>query len=92
MYHRSCYNCVVCHKTLDSIIHCDGPDKEIYCKGIESVTRVSHAYFIFARVVAFVCETLFSGGKAQIYLYIGSWNPALRKSTSHRMNTSLIYL
>ncbi|XP_023947320.1 muscle LIM protein Mlp84B isoform X2 [Bicyclus anynana] len=31
-YHRRCFNCNTCHKPLDSTIHCDGPDKEIYCR------------------------------------------------------------
>jgi len=25
---------VQCNKTLDSTLHCDGPDKDIYCRGI----------------------------------------------------------
>nr|XP_027213508.1 muscle LIM protein Mlp84B-like isoform X3 [Penaeus vannamei] len=31
-YHRTCFNCKNCRKPLDSVVHCDGPDKEVYCK------------------------------------------------------------
>lgn len=32
-YHKRCFHCLTCNKTLDSTIHCDGPDKEVYCRG-----------------------------------------------------------
>ncbi|XP_042889218.1 muscle LIM protein Mlp84B-like [Penaeus japonicus] len=32
-YHRTCFNCKNCRKPLDSVVHCDGPDKDVYCKG-----------------------------------------------------------
>ncbi|XP_037806961.1 muscle LIM protein Mlp84B isoform X1 [Lucilia sericata] len=32
-YHRRCFKCLLCNRTLDSTMHCDGPDKEIYCRG-----------------------------------------------------------
>ncbi|KAK7601538.1 hypothetical protein V9T40_008979 [Parthenolecanium corni] len=32
VWHKSCFNCAVCHRPLDSMLACDGPDKEIYCK------------------------------------------------------------
>ncbi|XP_075234397.1 muscle LIM protein Mlp84B-like isoform X2 [Lycorma delicatula] len=31
-WHRSCFHCVKCKRTLDSLEHCDGPDKEVYCR------------------------------------------------------------
>ncbi|XP_037785295.1 uncharacterized protein LOC119581065 isoform X5 [Penaeus monodon] len=31
-YHRTCFNCKNCRKPLDSVVHCDGPDKDVYCK------------------------------------------------------------
>ncbi|XP_076757462.1 muscle LIM protein Mlp84B isoform X1 [Xylocopa sonorina] len=31
-YHKSCYSCKACHRSLDSTLHCDGPDREIYCR------------------------------------------------------------
>ena len=27
-----CFNCTDCHRPLDSVLACDGPDKDIYCK------------------------------------------------------------
>lgn len=32
-YHTRCFKCIGCNRTLDSVMHCDGPDKKIYCKG-----------------------------------------------------------
>nr|CAD7398317.1 unnamed protein product [Timema cristinae] len=32
MWHKKCFNCSQCHRPLDSMLACDGPDKEIYCK------------------------------------------------------------
>ncbi|XP_014253564.1 muscle LIM protein Mlp84B-like isoform X2 [Cimex lectularius] len=32
MWHKLCFNCCQCHRPLDSMLACDGPDKEIYCK------------------------------------------------------------
>ncbi|XP_067626872.1 muscle LIM protein Mlp84B isoform X1 [Eurosta solidaginis] len=32
-YHRRCFKCLLCNRTLDSTMHCDGPDKDIYCRG-----------------------------------------------------------
>uniref|UniRef100_A0A0P4W5W2 LIM zinc-binding domain-containing protein n=1 Tax=Scylla olivacea TaxID=85551 RepID=A0A0P4W5W2_SCYOL len=31
-WHKSCYNCCHCHRPLDSMVGCDAPDDEIYCK------------------------------------------------------------
>lgn len=31
-WHRKCFKCKDCTKTLDSIIACDGPDKDVYCR------------------------------------------------------------
>ncbi|GBO98849.1 Muscle LIM protein Mlp84B [Eumeta japonica] len=31
-WHRKCFKCRDCTKTLDSIIACDGPDGDVYCK------------------------------------------------------------
>lgn len=31
-WHKACYNCCECHRPLDSMISCDAPDGEIYCK------------------------------------------------------------
>ncbi|XP_077293234.1 muscle LIM protein at 60A isoform X2 [Arctopsyche grandis] len=32
-YHRRCFKCLNCNRTLDSTMHCDGPDLNIYCRG-----------------------------------------------------------
>ncbi|KAK7874520.1 hypothetical protein R5R35_001601 [Gryllus longicercus] len=32
MWHKKCFNCCDCHRPLDSVLACDGPDREIYCK------------------------------------------------------------
>ncbi|XP_022193124.1 muscle LIM protein Mlp84B isoform X1 [Nilaparvata lugens] len=32
MWHKKCFNCRQCHRPLDSMLACDGPDKEIYCR------------------------------------------------------------
>ncbi len=31
-WHKKCFKCNDCKKTLDSIIACDGPDKDVYCR------------------------------------------------------------
>ncbi|CAH0560233.1 unnamed protein product [Brassicogethes aeneus] len=32
MWHKKCFNCAECHRPLDSVLACDGPDKEIHCR------------------------------------------------------------
>ncbi|XP_055838862.1 muscle LIM protein Mlp84B-like isoform X6 [Episyrphus balteatus] len=32
MWHQKCFNCAECHRPLDSMLACDGPDQEIHCK------------------------------------------------------------
>lgn len=32
-WHKRCFSCSACHKSLDSTNLCDGPDNEIYCRG-----------------------------------------------------------
>nr|XP_022920165.1 muscle LIM protein Mlp84B-like isoform X1 [Onthophagus taurus] len=36
MWHKKCFNCAECHRPLDSVLACDGPDKEIHCKACYS--------------------------------------------------------
>ncbi|KAL6447602.1 hypothetical protein ACFW04_000059 [Cataglyphis niger] len=31
-YHKMCFKCKMCRRSLDSTLHCDGPDREIYCR------------------------------------------------------------
>lgn len=33
-WHKACFKCKTCNKSLDSTTHNDGPDRDIYCKGI----------------------------------------------------------
>lgn len=35
-----CFKCKLCRRTLDSTLHCDGPDREIYCRGIFHLERI----------------------------------------------------
>lgn len=32
MWHKKCFNCAECHRPLDSVLACDGPDKEVHCR------------------------------------------------------------
>lgn len=32
-WHKRCFSCFECHKSLDSTNLCDAPDNEIYCRG-----------------------------------------------------------
>ncbi|KAK9299544.1 hypothetical protein QLX08_007455 [Tetragonisca angustula] len=43
-WHRKCYKCRDCSKTLDSIIACDGPDKDVYCKTCYGKKWGPHGY------------------------------------------------
>lgn len=33
-WHKECFKCGDCSKRLDSTNCCEGPDKDIYCKGL----------------------------------------------------------
>jgi hypothetical protein len=35
-WHKGCFKCKACSKYLDSTTHCDGPDRDIYCRGMLS--------------------------------------------------------
>ncbi|CAG9563068.1 unnamed protein product [Danaus chrysippus] len=43
-WHRKCFKCRDCHKTLDSIIACDGPDSDVYCKTCYGKKWGPHGY------------------------------------------------
>ncbi|KAK2716277.1 hypothetical protein QYM36_010756 [Artemia franciscana] len=32
VFHKGCFNCHDCHRPLDSVLACDAPDKDVYCK------------------------------------------------------------
>ncbi|KAH0809018.1 hypothetical protein GEV33_013771 [Tenebrio molitor] len=36
MWHKKCFNCAECHRPLDSVLACDGPDREIHCRACYS--------------------------------------------------------
>lgn len=44
MWHKKCFNCADCSKTLDSINACDGPNKEVYCKTCYGKKWGPHGY------------------------------------------------
>lgn len=43
-WHRKCFKCKDCTKTLDSIIACDGPDRDVYCKTCYGKKWGPHGY------------------------------------------------
>ncbi|XP_026811682.1 muscle LIM protein Mlp84B isoform X2 [Rhopalosiphum maidis] len=43
-WHRKCFKCKDCNKTLDSIIACDGPDRDVYCKTCYGKKWGPHGY------------------------------------------------
>jgi LIM domain len=43
-WHRKCFKCKDCTKTLDSINACDGPDKDIYCNTCYGKKWGPHGY------------------------------------------------
>lgn len=43
-WHRKCFKCKDCTKTLDSINACDGPDKDVYCKTCYGKKWGPHGY------------------------------------------------
>lgn len=43
-WHKKCFKCKDCNKTLDSIIACDGPDKDVYCKTCYGKKWGPHGY------------------------------------------------
>lgn len=43
-WHKKCFKCKDCNKTLDSIIACDGPDRDVYCKTCYGKKWGPHGY------------------------------------------------
>ena len=43
-WHNKCFKCRDCSKTLDSIIACDGPDRDVYCKTCYGKKFGPHGY------------------------------------------------
>lgn len=51
-YHRECFKCGECSKHLDSVLVCEGPDKDIYCKGTllnKMIHYFNHRYSYFIK-------------------------------------------
>jgi len=44
IYHKKCFTCNSCKRPLDSVLCCDGPDGEIYCKGCYAKTFGAKGY------------------------------------------------
>lgn len=44
VWHKKCFKCKDCNKTLDSIIACDGPDKDVYCRTCYGKKWGPHGY------------------------------------------------
>jgi len=43
-YHKKCFSCKACTRPLDSMLACDAPDNDIYCKGCYSKKFGAHGY------------------------------------------------
>lgn len=43
-YHKKCFNCNSCKKPLDSMLCCDAPNGEIYCKACYAKTFGAKGY------------------------------------------------
>ena len=41
---QSCFSCHACTRPLDSMLACDAPDNDIYCKGCYSKKFGAHGY------------------------------------------------
>lgn len=61
-WHRKCFKCKDCNKTLDSIIACDGPDKDVYCRTCYGKKWGPHGY-------GFACGSGFLQTDAQRYFF-----------------------
>lgn len=67
-WHRKCFKCKDCTKTLDSINSCDGPDKDIYCNTCYGKKWGPHGYgfacgsgFLQTDGVRLLSMSIFSG-------------------------------
>lgn len=43
-YHKKCFACRACKKPLDSVLCCDAPNGDIYCKGCYAKTFGAKGY------------------------------------------------
>ncbi|KAI9552806.1 hypothetical protein GHT06_020686 [Daphnia sinensis] len=55
-WHKLCFNCADCHRPLDSVLACDGPDKDIYCKACYG-KRFGPKGFGYGHSPTLVCTT-----------------------------------
>ena len=49
-WHKECFKCGNCSKGLDSILCCEGPDKNIYCKG-KSILKIQIYIYIYIHTI-----------------------------------------
>lgn len=66
-FHKSCFKCGDCTKGLDSVNVTEGPDKEIYCKGM---------FFVIYLLLAWPMVT-FKDEKSTVFTRIGTFKIAI---------------
>ncbi|EFX75802.1 hypothetical protein DAPPUDRAFT_306648 [Daphnia pulex] len=55
-WHKKCFSCGDCHRPLDSVLACDGPNKDIYCKACYG-KRFGPKGFGYGHSPTLVCTT-----------------------------------
>lgn len=72
MWHKRCFNCSDCHRSLDSTNLCDGPNGEIYCRGqleffnglfLDQNLSKFWIFWLFTKILTFLVQS------CQIWLF-----------------------